>query len=204
LALAARRCEAPKKDTSGSFSELMAPSQVALARIAEGIALPVFLLYMTARPPEVQADWLAPYLVSAVIAVLGTWIVWRQKLVLNRIQLGLTLYFLTGAVALLVGWQALNSFYGRAEATAMLYWILVVGVFATALTSSGFVGVAGIPRKTVVSASLGLLALLLAAIVLSWRFHTQPALAAYAPFLALFAAHGIVRARLTALTTKAA
>jgi hypothetical protein len=202
--LAAGRCAAPKKEISGSFSEFMALSQVALARIAEGIALPIFLLYMTLRPPAVQADWLGPYLGGAIVAVLGCWLVWRQKLVLNRIQLGLALYFVTGAAGLLAGWQPLNFFYGRAEATAMLYWILMVGVVATAITPSGFVGVAGLPRKTVVSASLGLLALLLAAIVLSWRFHTQPALAAYAPFLALFAAHGIVRARLTALTTKAA
>jgi hypothetical protein len=193
-----------KKDRIGSFSEFMALSQVALARIAEGIALPVFLLYMTLRPPALQGDWLAPYLVSAAVAVLGCWLVWRQQLVLNRVQLGLALYFVTGAAGLLLGWQALNLFYGRAEATAMLYWILVVGVVSTAATSSGFVGVSGAPRTKTLAASIGLLALLVAAIALSWRFHDQPALAAYAPFLALFAAHGIVRARLTALTTKAA
>jgi hypothetical protein len=182
----------------------MALSQVVLARIAEGIALPIFLLYMTMRPPVAQADWLGPYLISAIVALLGCWLVWRQQLVLNRVQLGLALYFVSGAVGLVFGCQALNSFYGRAEATAMLYWILVVGAGSTAATSSGFVGVSGVPRRKILAASIGLLVLLVAAIALSWRFHDQPALAAYAPFLALFAAHGVVRARLTAPTTKAA
>jgi hypothetical protein len=170
--------------------------QVVASRILEALPLPVFLLSMALLQPATPDEWRGPYFASTTAAVVGSFAVIVSGLTLNRIHLGLALYYLSGAIGLALGLHALNEFYGRAEATAMLYWILAVGVVTAVATRTGFLGVPDTDLQSQRRHSVMLLGVLIAAIAFSWAFHERPLMAAYAPFLAVFFAHAVLRARL--------
>ena len=70
----------------------------------------------------------------------------RRGAILNRIYLGIALYFVSGTIALLTRWPWLNAEYGRLEGTAMLYWVLALGLFFTLFNARGYIGLDADPR----------------------------------------------------------
>ena len=82
-------------------------------RAVEALPLAVFLLYMAVMDPRAQAEWRAPYFASTALAVIGTVLLLRLGATLNRIYLGITLYFVSGTIALLTRWPWINEEYGR-------------------------------------------------------------------------------------------
>lgn len=114
---------------------------------------------------------------------------------LNRIHVAIGLYFGSGSIALAVHWSWLNQFYGRTEATAMLYWVLLVGAVTMFASRAGFIGVDGAPHAAVRRASIALLGIALLAAVFSGFFRGNSLLSAYLPFVALFMGHALLRNR---------
>src|SRR5882672_395085 len=97
-------------------------------RAVEALPLAVFLIYMAVAEPRAQAEWRIPYFAATGLAIAATILLVRGGAILNRIYLGIALYFVSGTLALLTRWPWLNSEYGRLEGTAMLFWVLGVGV----------------------------------------------------------------------------
>ena len=126
--------------------------------------LAVFLIYMTVMDPRAQVEWRAPYYAATALALVGTLVLWRAGATLNRIYLGIALYFVSGTIALITRWPWLNAEYGRLEGTAMLFWVLAVGLVATLASARGYVGVEAPPRD-VRNASWLLLAITTAATI---------------------------------------
>src|SRR3569832_2322832 len=106
-------------------------------RAVEALPLAVFLLYMALIDPHAQAEWRTPYYASTALAVIGTVLLMRLGATLNRIYLGITLYFVSGTIALLTRWPWINAEYGRLEGTAMLYWVLATGLWCTLFDARG-------------------------------------------------------------------
>ena len=156
----------------------------------EALPLGIFLTSVKLLDPTVRAEWRGPYLLSALSAIAVTLIAVRGRRILNRIYFALALYFISGAVGLLVGWAWLNDFYGSTEATAMLIWIVAIGICAMG-SRAGFIGVKSENRKAVRLRSIGLLAVALIVTGLSWRFHGDALLSAYVPFIILFIAQAL-------------
>ena len=96
-------------------------------RVLEAMPLAVFLIYMTVMDPRAQIEWRTPYYAATALALVGTIALWRAGATLNRIYLGIALYFVSGTIALITRWPWLNEEYGRLEGTAMLFWVLAVG-----------------------------------------------------------------------------
>lgn len=161
-------------------------------RVVEAMPLAVFLVYMTVMDPRAQAEWRTPYYASTALALLVTIVLWRSGATLNRIYLGIALYFVSGTIALLTRWPWLNEEYGRLEGTAMLFWVLAVGTVATAVSARGYVGIEGSPRE-VRNASLLLLAITVAATAVSLAFLGNRVLSSFAPFIAVFAAQALIK-----------
>jgi hypothetical protein len=151
---------------------------------------------MAVANPQAQAEWRAPYYAATAISALGTWFLLRQGATLNRIYLGIALYFLSGTIALITRWPWLNEEYGRLEGTAMLYWVLATGIGFTFFNRRGFIGLDSGPPQTVRNASLLLLAITLAATIFSASFLGNRLWSSFAPFIAVFTAHGVMKARL--------
>lgn len=164
-------------------------------RAVEALPLAVFLLYMAVMNPRAQAEWRVPYYASTALALIGTALLVRLGATLNRIYLGIALYFVSGSVALVTRWPWLNEEYGRLEGTAMLFWVLATGVWFTLFDARGYTGVEAAPA-TVRRSSWLLLAITVAATAVSLVFVGQRVYSSFLPFIAVFAAHGIIKARL--------
>jgi hypothetical protein len=164
-------------------------------RAVEALPLAVFLIYMAVADPRAQAEWRTPYYAATLLAIAGTVLLLRMRATLNRIYLGIALYFVSGTVALLTRWPWINEEYGRLEGTAMLYWVLATGVYFTLFSARGFTGVDAPPR-TVRNSSLLLLAITFVATAISYGYVGNRLLSSFLPFIAVFTAHGIIKARL--------
>jgi hypothetical protein len=146
-------------------------------RAVEALPLAVFLIYMAAMDPRAQVEWRTPYFAATALALAGIYLLTRLGAVLNRIYLGIALYFVSGTIALLTRWPWLNAEYGRLEGTAMLYWVLATGLFFTLLNRRLLFGI------TVVATAV------------SQYFVGNRLFSSFLPFIAVFAAHGIIKAR---------
>ena len=166
-------------------------------RAIEALPLAVFLIYMAVMNPQAQIEWRAPYYAATALALAGTALLWRSGAVLNRIYLGIALYFVSGTVALLTRWPWLNAEYGRLEGTAMLFWVLGLGVLFTFFSKRGYLGIDA-PASVVRRSSWLLLAITAIATAVSLAFLGRRVLSSFVPFIAVFAAQGIMKARLHA------
>jgi hypothetical protein len=164
-------------------------------RVIEALPLAVFLIYMAVADPREQLEWRAPYYAATALAAAGTLLLWRTGAVFNRIYLGIALYFVSGTLALLTRWPWLNAEYGRLEGTAMLYWVLATGVFFALFSARGYIGVEAAPRA-VRTYSWLLVAITLAATAVSVLYVGNRLFSSFLPFIAVFTAHGIMKAHL--------
>src|SRR5690349_22287304 len=164
-------------------------------RAVEALPLAVFLLYMAVMDPRAQPEWPAPYYASTALAVIGTVLLVRHRATLNRVYLGITLYFVSGTIALITRWPWLNEEYGRLEGTAMLYWVLATGIWCTLFNARGYTGVDA-PPTTVRRSSWLLLAITVLATAVSQFYVGNRVFSSFLPFIAVFAAHGLIKARL--------
>ena len=165
-------------------------------RVVEAMPLAVFLIYMTVMDPRAQVEWRAPYYAATALALVGTVALWRAGATLNRIYLGITLYFVSGTIALITRWPWLNEEYGRLEGTAMLFWVLAVGVVTALASPRGFVGVEAPPLEVRKSSWL-LLGIAVAATAASLAFLGNRVLSSFAPFIAVFTAQALIKAGVT-------
>lgn len=166
-------------------------------RAVEALPLAVFLIYMAVVDPRAQIEWRLPYYAVTALALIATFVLWRAKAILNRIYLGIALYFVTGTIALITRWPWLNVEYGRLEGTAMLFWVLAVGIVFTLFNRRGFIGLDAEPR-TVRLCSWLLLGVTVAATIVSLAFVGVRLYSSFLPFIAVFVAHGLIKARLHA------
>lgn len=168
-----------------------------LLRAVESLPLAVFLLYMAIMDPRAQPEWRAPYYASTALAVLACYVLIRERAIINRIYFGIALYFVSGSIALATRWPWLNAEYGRLEGTAMLFWVLGAGVWFTLFDARGYIGLDA-PARTVRGASWLLLAVTIVATAVSLAFVGNRVVSSFVPFVAVFATHGLIKARLHA------
>jgi hypothetical protein len=167
-----------------------------LARFAESLSLTFFVIYIHSQTVAPGEAWLLPYLLASIIGAAVSLILLHQRIVLNRLFLGINLYFFSGVLAVALQVQALNQLYAQLGAAAMLAWILLVGIGATLLAP---VGVLGISETRSRIHSWYLLAACAAAVLWAKYFKTNMALGEWLPFIALFT----LRSFLSAAATKA-
>ena len=168
-----------------------------LLRAVEALPLAVFLLYMAVVDPRAQSEWRAPYFAATALALAAAVVLWRHGAVFNRVYLGISLYFASGTLALVTRWPWLNEFYGRLEGTAMLFWVLGTGIGFSLVSRRGFLGLDADPR-TVRTSSWLLVAITALATAFSLAFVGRRLWSSFLPFIAVFAAHGLIKARLHA------
>jgi len=166
-------------------------------RAVEALPLAVFLIYMAVADPRAQVEWRLPYYAATALAFAATIFLVRMGAILNRIYLGIALYFVSGTLALLTRWPWLNAEYGRLEGTAMLFWVLGTGILFTLFNARGFIGSDASPR-TVRTNSWLLVGITAAATAVSLVYIGNRLFSSFLPFIAVFAAHGLIKARLHA------
>jgi hypothetical protein len=166
-----------------------------LLRAVEALPLAVFLLYMAVADPRAQVEWRLPYFAATALAAAGAVLLWRAGAAFNRIYFGIALYFASGTFALLTRWPWLNDEYGRLEGTAMLYWVLATGLGFTLFSARGYLGVEAAPGA-VRANSWVLMGVTAIATAVSQYFIGNRLFSSFLPFIAVFTALGVMKARL--------
>lgn len=157
----------------------------------ESLSLTFFLIYIHLIDIKVRADWLWPYLFASILGLAAIIYLYKKRIVLNRIFLGGSLYFCSGFLGLLMGWDWLNQAYTELEAVAMLYWILGVGIISI-ISPYGFLGIKSVGRFSKTEASMLLLLSCIIATVMATIFIKSIFLGQWLPFIFLFSARSLL------------
>lgn len=163
-----------------------------LDRCIESLALMVFLIYLQVADITTRADWLLPYLLASSIGLCAIVYVVRRGILLNRLLLGVIVYFFSGLFGLLVDWDWLNNLYGKLGAVAMLGWIFLTGVITSGLSSHGFLGVRSPGYFSIAQGSALLLIACAIATITAWSFMHNKLLGEWIPFIFLFSMRSLL------------
>ena len=164
-----------------------------LDRCIESIALTLFLLYIHLADMAVRGDWLLPYLLASGIGIAATVYIWCRGIILNRLFLGITLYFCSGVASLLIGWDWLNQHYGELGAVAMLGWILAVGLISSLTSPRGFLGVSTPGYFSLKGGSMLLMFACVIASITAVGFMDNALLGQWLPFIFLFSMRSLLQ-----------
>jgi hypothetical protein len=159
--------------------------------LAESIPLTFFVIYIHSVEMSVRQDWIAPYFIACIVSIAVILYLARMDRILNRIFIGTSAYFITGAIGLTIGWNWLNDLYGEWRALGLLYWILATGVVTLFCSRYGFMGIERVARGTVRLWSLLLLMVCCASIAIARISPSNPLLAEWIPFLLIFLMKGL-------------
>jgi hypothetical protein len=148
------------------------------------IALAVFVAYAYANGMPTVARWEAAFKLGAVLAAVEMIILYLRKPPMNRLILGGNIWLLAGGLAFLFGQESFLRVYERLGEISVFVSILIVGIFATIFTKSGFI-CADASRQAVITHSLWLIAAVIAALCMAIYFKGDVKLAAVLPLTAL-------------------
>lgn len=170
-----------------------------LLSILESISLPAFLVYIELIEKSSSNDWLGPYFLSTALGLFSTGVLLFLNKPLNRIFMGINLYFLSGLIGVAGGIAWLNQLYGDLAASGMLAWVALACVGSMALTG-GLLGQSNPQRHHKLSPktkhlNLGFIALAIICTGLSLLLQGNRFLSEIAPFITLFTAYGVLKGK---------
>ena len=169
-------------------------SRTSLLSFTEILPLPIFLVYAEIIDKGISEQWLGPYLLSSLLAIIISAYLIKEKVVLNRVILGINLYLCSGTTGLLFNVTWLNHFYGETEAAGMLFWVLGICLIALFHAKGLF-----LPRHcnpTIMNKEdAAFIGIVLVACLVSVLFQGNRLLAEIIPFIFIFTSYNIFRSR---------
>ncbi|MGL1931173.1 MAG: hypothetical protein OCC45_05380 [Desulfotalea sp.] len=165
-------------------------------RVFEFAPLSFFLFYIRFVNIETSEGWDTPFLVSGILAFISIIVFLTTKNILNRLFLGINLYFISGALAIITNQWWLNKIYGDLHASGMLAWIVVVGILSYAVTPYGFIGVDTPDKKSMKQNSLILLVTSVVAFFISFYSKESQLFGEMIPFVILFSTNYYLQKRI--------
>jgi hypothetical protein len=159
------------------------------------VALAVFAYLAFGRGQATDEAFVFAFKVSSLLAVAELAFLLARSAPANRLILGANLWLVAGGLAAFVEqWWWLRIYQQFGEASLFVA-MLLVGVFATRFTPSGFVAKLG-PKAAVMRASLVLLAAVCCALGVAIYFRGNVKYAAVLPVIALSWLNRLLRHRL--------
>jgi len=86
----------------------------------EALPLPIFLLYGSLIDQHFSHNWQGPLVAGSIVAILTTTILLWNKVLLNRLMIGINAYLITGSLGQLTEHIWINQLYEYLEASGML------------------------------------------------------------------------------------
>jgi len=163
----------------------MRSAAIAIAEYLLGfLALAYFAYLAFAGGPSTEDRLISAFKAASIVAVLEMSVMFSRGKPANRLIVGANIWLIAGGLAAyLHQWWWLRGYQQLGEASLFLC-IAAVGLVSTALSRSGFVAANG-PRRTIVSASLLLLAAVVLALLTSIYYRGNVKLAAVIPIITL-------------------
>jgi hypothetical protein len=135
------------------------------------------------------------FLLGALLTIPVSAAVVARRHLLNPILVGAGLWLWLGAIAFQVPVTPIVNWLSRTQAFGLFVAALVTGLVATLLSPQGYVACRSSDPRWLRKASLGLLALTLAAVGWAWLFRHDIRLGGGLPFIVLNAARRILSRR---------
>ena len=154
-----------------------------MMNILEAIPLSVFLLYIRNIDTAIPQKWVAPFIISGLMALVVIILFLYKKITFNRIFLGINIYLFSGCMAFITNQSWLNSLYSNLQASGMLLLIIITGVVSIAFSSKGFIGINSPDRKSVKKFSVYLLVFSVCVFAISFGFRGSRILSELVPQL---------------------
>jgi hypothetical protein len=172
-------------------------------KIFEVVPLSIFVLYIRYIDINTAQDWNLPFLISGVSAFVAIIFFIVQKIDFNRLFLGVNLYLISGAIAIITQQFWLNKIYGELHASGMLAWVVVVGFISLLFSPQGFIGVNSTDENSIKKLSVLLLIVSICAFSLSFAFRGKRVFSEVVPFVLIFFTQHILKNKFTNIKKKA-
>jgi len=158
--------------------------------------LTAFLLYARIFSFTPQA-WQGAFILAGALAACVTTFLLFQPIILDRLMLGINLFFFVGASAFIFKIIPILQFYGAYKGPAFFMSIIAIGLITTFSSPAGFIGIYHHNKTALKLASYRLLAASFACLVLSFLLNSYGLLAsATLPFITLRMLQEIVAKKL--------
>jgi len=130
--------------------------------------LPVSAFIITARSYGMTSDaWQNAFILAGFFTIFILIVLVRHHRVLDRIMLGMNLFFFVGGAGFILGNDAIIEWYAASRGGPFFGCIVFVGLLSTLFTKYGFIGVAHKNRPAIQYASFLLLAATVVALIWS-------------------------------------
>ncbi len=163
----------------------------------ETLPVLIFVYYIRYIDINTAQDWDLPYLISSAVAFVAIILFVARKLIFNRLFLGINLYLISGAIAIITHQWWLNRIYGDLQAAGLLAWVVVVGFVSLSFSPHGFIGVNSTDKRSVKIFSLFLLIISICAFSISFVFRENKIFSELVPFTLIFFTQHILRNKIT-------
>ncbi len=130
--------------------------------------LPVvtFMTYARLYGMHEQA-WVGAFELAGLLALIVIAILWHQRVIMDRIMLGLNIFLIMGAAGFLLNSDTILDWYSTTKGGPLFCSIAIVGLISTFSSSRGFIGIAAKKKELVNYSSFLLLAATFIALVWS-------------------------------------
>lgn len=173
-----------------------------MIRFIEAIPITIFLTCIRSIDTQVPGNFIPPFVISSVAAVILIFFFMYKKMTLNRLFLGINLYLISGGLAFITHQYWLNNIYDQMQASGVILWIIVVGGSATIFSPGGFVGAVSSDTNTNKKYSVLLLLCTFIAFTVSLILRNNKLFPEFIPFLCLFLLQDYLKDKLAAAQQK--
>ena len=163
----------------------------------ETLPVLIFVYYIRYIDINTAQDWNLPYLISSAVAFVAIILFVARKIIFNRLLLGINLYLISGAIAIITHQWWLNRIYGELQAAGLLAWVVIVGFVTLLFSPHGFIGINFTDKRSVKIFSLFLLIISICAFSISFVFRENKILSELVPFILIFFTQHILKNKIT-------
>ena len=177
----------------------MKPTGETLLRLSAYLPLAAFLFFRARIDTAIALNWQLPFYVAGALALASIAVLAMKKAVPDYIFLGINIYLVVGAAAVLFRQSWLTDINAEMQASGMLIWVCIVGLIATRAAPGGFIGCVDLPAESARAVrrfSHYLVLAAAAAFVMSHQFQGNLWLSETIPFAGMLAARVVLRRQL--------
>jgi hypothetical protein len=114
-----------------------------------------------------EQAWTGAFELAGIVAVIVIAILWHQRIIMDRIMLGVNIFLIIGAAGFLLNSDTILDWYGTSKGGPLFCSIAAIGLITTIFSPRGFIGVVAKKKETVQYSSFLLLAVTFIALVWS-------------------------------------
>ncbi|MCK5310665.1 MAG: hypothetical protein KAJ62_01055 [Desulfobacteraceae bacterium] len=166
-------------------------------KLFEALPFLIFVYYIRYIDIQTVQDWNLPFFISGVAAFIAIILFFVHKIIFNRILLGINLYLISGAIAIITHQWWLNKIYGELHASGVLAWVVIVGLVCLLFSPHGFIGVNSADKHSIKKFSLLLFFVSICAFSISFVLRENRVFSELIPFTLIFFTQYILKNKVT-------